>query len=288
MEKERTEEEIDLRDYIKVIWKNRLLILVIFMASLIASSFYSFFYLQNENEYQTDATLYIKNLPADLFNAERYSNPLIYSTITSNRVIARTVEQSGLSGVEPFNNSKIPAESAQDWLKKNIKTNNNKNGIIGISIKGTLEPELMQKVLQTLIMVVIEDNKNKLVLDAGDDINTTNILIGSLEGQKVESLKALEKTLAENSSDRVIMLERFIGLNSHLNQIEGQLNNAELKRNNLEIITSPDFKWIEVMDPPYTSDIPVGSKRMLNVGIAGVLGLFVGILAVFFKHFMEG
>lgn len=288
MEKEHLEEEIDLRDYIKVIWKNRLLIVVIFMASLIASSFYSFFLLQNE--YQTEATLYIKNLPKDFSDVERYNNPMvIYSTITSGNVIARTVEQSGLSEVEPFTNSKMPIESAEDWLKKNIKkdTTNIKNGMIGISIKGTLDPALMQKLLQTLISVFIEENKNKLILDAGDDINNTDIMISSLEGQKQESLKALEKTLAENSSDRVIMLERFIGLNSRLNIIESQLNQMRLSINNLEIIRSSDFKWIEVIDPPYTPDMPVGPRRMLNIAIAGVLGLFIGVLAAFFKNFME-
>ncbi len=293
MEKEIVEDEIDLRDYLNVIWKNRGLILGIVLVSLVSSGFYSFFMLQDE--YQTDATLYFKSLPGDLSNAERYSNPAIIATITSNDMIAKTVEQSGLAETEPFKDSEKPKENAISWLKENLQfTDKSKlkaklgDKQIEISLKGTIDPEILQNALSTHIEVVKEENKKRLTDDAKKDIEKIDILSASLTEQRATILKTIEKIPEVNSSDRTVMLELFITLNSRLTAIEDRLNSMQISKKNIELIASKDFNWIEVMSSPYKPQEPIGSRRMLNVAIAGVLGLFIGVFAAFFKNFMEG
>lgn len=293
MEREIVEEEIDLRDYLRVIWKNRFLIFAIVLVSLITSGIYSFFVLQNE--YQTDASLYFRSLPGDLSNAERYSNPAIIASITSSDMIAKTVKQSGLAETEPFKDSEKPEEKAIGWLKKNLVfTDKSKlkdkigDKQIEILLKGTIYPEMLQNTLSTHIELVKEENKKRLTFDARKDIEKIDILSTTLTEQRETILKTMEKIPEVNSSDRTVMLEQFIKLNSRLTAIEDQLNAMQLSKNNLELIVSEDFNWIEVISSPYKPSEPIGPKRMLNLAIAGVLGLFIGVFAAFFKNYIEG
>ncbi len=293
MEKDIIEEEIDLRDYLNVIWKSKSLILSITLASLILSA--SFTFIVQQKEYQTDSLIYVKNLPADLSNAERYSSPMVIaSTITSNELLSKTAERSGLDEIEPFKSSRMPKESAVDWLNNNIRVStkdtlkgklNDKQ--IEVTLTGTLEPEMLQKVLQTHIDVIREANKKMLTQDAQSDIDKIDVLSASLVEQRTSALKAIERIPEVNSSDRTTMLELFITLNSRLTSIEDRLNAMQISKKNLEFLKSQDFSWIEIMSSPYKPENPVGPRRMLNVGIAGVLGLFVGVMAAFFKNYME-
>jgi uncharacterized protein involved in exopolysaccharide biosynthesis len=279
------EDEINLRDYLKVIQKKKFLIAAVILISLIVSAYYSFFILQNE--YQTDAILYVKPLPAELSNAERYSSPVvIVSIITSNEVLAKTVEQSNLSQVAPFKDSPVPEESAIKWLKENIKVNA-KDKMIYLSLKGTLDPEILQSTLKTNIQIVLKDNKDRIIQDTQTDKVKLDTLLAALKEQEANASSDLDKTLAQNSSDRVVMLERFLGLNSRLIATDDKLNGIEINRKSLDIIASPDFNWIEIISPPYKSEDPVGPKRATIIAIAGVLGLFAGIFAAFFKNYMD-
>lgn len=285
MEKETFEDEINLRDYLKVIQKNKFLIAAVVIISLIVSAYYSFFILKNE--YQTDAILYVKPLPAELSNAERYSNPaIIISIMTSNNLLTKTAERSGLAEVETFKDLPMPEESAIKWLKENMKIKA-RDKMIELSLKGSIEPEMLQKTMQTNIELVVEENKNRLMQDTKTDMIKIDTLMASLREQEKNASSDLDKTLLQNSSDRVVMLERFIGLNSRLIATADRINVIELNRKSLELISSPDYSSIEVISPPYRSEIKVGPGRAMNIAIAGILGIFAGVFAAFFKNYME-
>lgn len=286
MEKEIVEEEIDLREYLDVIWKNRLLILALLLASLIASGYYSFFILRDE--YQTDAVIYLKKLPEDI-NTESYSYPtVIIPSMTSSEVISKTVEQSGLS--DAFKDSKMPKESAASWLKENIRITQNKNNInnlVSLQLRGSLEPGTLQKTLNTYIEVVKAENKKTLTKEVEGEKERIGLINSYLIEQRAKILLAIEKTLGDNSSNRVVMLENFIDQSSRLNAIDIRLDALQITRMNLEFIESPDFDMIEVISSPNMPD-KVGPSRVMNIVIAGILGLFIGIIAAFFKNYVEG
>lgn len=287
MEKEIVEEEIDLREYLDVIWKNKVLILSLLLASLIASGYYSFFILQDE--YQTDAVIYLKKLPADFNNSELYSNAaFIIPAMTSNEVISKTVEQSGLS--DAFKDSKMPKEAAAGWLKENVRITQNKNNVnnlLTLQLRGSLEPEIFQKTLKTYIEVVDSENKKRLAQGVEVEKERIGLMIASLIEQRAKVLLAMEKTLGDNSSDRVVMLENFMDQSSRLNAIDIRLDALQITRMNLEFIESSDFDMIEVISSPNMPD-KVGPSRVMNIVIAGILGLFIGIIAAFFKNYVEG
>ncbi len=296
MEKEIVEDEIDLRDYLRVLGKQKFLIAGIIIVALISSVFYSFVMLQNE--YQTNAVLYFKALPGDLSNVERYSNPVIVaSTITSNDMIAKTVEKSGLTGIEPFRNSENPKEAAIGWLKGNIQvtpkaklTSPLSDKEMEVTLKGTLDPEILQKTLSAHIELVVDENKKEFAQDVERDIKKLDDSIDLLKKQKASSLNVIGQIPQVNkseTSDSMFLLQNFMVINSRLNILDDKLITLEISRNNLEAVATPDFNFMEVVSTPYRA-VPVASRAMLNIAIAGVLGLFIGVFAAFFKNYMEG
>lgn len=42
-----------------------------------------------------------------------------------------------------------------------------------------------------------------------------------------------------------------------------------------------------IISPPFAPDVPVAPKKKLIVAVAGVLGLFVGVIAVFLMDFWK-
>ena len=44
---------------------------------------------------------------------------------------------------------------------------------------------------------------------------------------------------------------------------------------------------IRVVEAPVVPERPIGPNKKMNVAVAGVLGLFVGVLLAFFAHYLE-
>jgi uncharacterized protein involved in exopolysaccharide biosynthesis len=72
-------------------------------------------------------------------------------------------------------------------------------------------------------------------------------------------------------------------LNSKLSSINARLVDLETKKLELENL---DTTTVELTSPP-TNPVMTGPRRTLNIAIAAVLGLFIGIFAAFFKNYME-
>lgn len=276
------DEDIELRDYLKVIWKEKFLIIAVTILVFVIVVFFSYI-IPSANEYQTDALLYVENIPADLSNADRYYSVAIASTIISNDVIIRTVEQSGLDENEPFKSERRSKESAIQWLKENIEVKV-KGKEIEMKLKGPVEPDVLLKTLQMHIKVVTEENKKRLIQDAKNETQKINMTAELLTEQFADAFTSIENIQKEDFSDSTINTELFMDF-SQLAVIENRLNDLELQRIDMEYIASSDYNWIEVISSPSGSKIPVGPNRKLNIIIACVLGLFVGGIVAFFKNY---
>jgi len=85
-------------------------------------------------------------------------------------------------------------------------------------------------------------------------------------------------------------------LNTRLKSIDAKLADLQVKMIELE---NPDSSVelssnvgtssnvVELLTPP-TDPAVIGPKRTMNIAIAAVLGLFVGVFAAFFKNYLEG
>ncbi|MFZ3059381.1 MAG: Wzz/FepE/Etk N-terminal domain-containing protein [Candidatus Methanoperedens sp.] len=312
------EEEIDLREYLKVVWKNKLLILAVFLISLISSGFYSFFVLQDE--YQTDAKLsYVSNQKIPLADA--------IEILKSQPIIQKTAAQDGEA-------SKNEALSTLSSLK--VENIGNTNQIL-LQLKGN-KPEMMKKYFGQYIEVSVDElNRKSLEKSQSDyprlknlsvlyakqreeinaelkkglveeaDFEITRLrnlsLIAARFGYKDKQLE-IEYKIADlmsikeegriytNSAQQLIQSNpELILLNSQLNSIDAKLADLQAKMMELENpdsnVNNTTSNVVELLTPP-TDPMIIGPKRTLNIAIAAVLGLFVGVFAAFFKNYMEG
>ncbi len=339
MEKEIVEEEIDLRDYLNVIWKNRWLILGIFFVSLISSGIYSFLVLQDE--YQTEAKLsYVSNQKIPLADA--------IEILKSQPIIQKTAELEGEA-------SKNEALSALSSLKvENIRNTNQ----ILLQLKGN-KPEMMKKYFGQYINVSVEElNKRsleKLSLEKSQSdyprLENLSILYtkqreniyaelreklveeADLEIKRLRDISIIASRYKYNDTrfkyndtiynDKQLEIEYEIAdlmsikeggriytkfaqqliqsnselalLNSRLNSIDAKIADLQDKMTGLEnpelninfsSNVNTNSNVVELLTPP-TDPVVVGPKRSLNIAIAAVLGLFIGVFAAFFKNYME-
>lgn len=322
MEKEIVEDEIDLREYLNVIWKNRGLILVFFLISLISSGLYSFFVLQDE--YQTDAKLsYVSNQKIPLADA--------IEILKSQPIIQKTAAQDGEA-------SKNEALSTLSSLKVvNIGGTNQ----ILLQLKGN-KPEMMEKYFGRYINVSVDELnrkyleklsleksqsdyprlknlsviyakqreeiyaelKKKLVEEADFEITRLRNLsvIAARFGYKDKQLE-IEYRIVDlmsikeggriytNSAQQLIQSNSELTLlNSRLNSIDAKLADLQTKMMELENpdsnVNNTTSNVVELLTPP-TDPKVIEPKRTLNMAVAAVLGLFIGVFAAFFKNYLE-
>lgn len=138
-------------------------------------------------------------------------------------------------------------------------------------------------------LTVTDQQLNSIYLSLRDRSNRTRIAVGSLQsevdylevktvefqrrlGEKTGKLADVQLTLAQIDRDIVTLESTFATL-------AGRLQAARIAK--AEEATS-----IRIVESAITPAIPLGPNKRMNVAVAGVLGLFAGVLIAFFKHYM--
>lgn len=322
------EEEIDLREYLKVVWKNKLLILAVFLISLISSGFYSFFVLQDE--YQTDAKLsYVSNQKIPLADAIEIlkSQPIIEKTA------AHDVEASKNEALSTLSSLKVENIRGTNQILLQLKGNNpetmkkyfgqyinvsvdelNRKSLEKLSLEKSQSDYPRLKNLSVLYAKQREEInaelKKKLVEEADFEIKRLRnmSLIAARFGYKDKQLEIEYKIvdlmsikegggIYTNSAQQLILSNPELTLlNSRLNSTNAKLADLQAKMielENPELNINPGSNInttsnvVELLTPP-TDPIIIGPKRTLNIAIAAISGLFVGVFAAFFKNYIEG
>lgn len=302
------EDEVSLKDYIRVLKKEKIILTSIFLVAVVFASVFSFLL---PDEYLMEAKLsYVQDKEIPLSD--------VVDILKSQSIIQKIAAQEG-------NVSKKDVQSTPGALKvENIKNTDR----VLIQLRG-YNPELMNEYFDQYLKVALSE------------LNRRNIEKSAINESKLESLYVLyaeqrEKTKAEmdkkliqeadleirrlenlsaavariGSKDKQAELEFRISelgsikegrkssdiarqlissnpdlafLDSRLKSIDGKLVDIENKKAELENL---DPAVLKMTVPPESPSV-IGPKRGLNVAIAAVLGLFVGIFAAFLKNYME-
>ena len=56
---------------------------------------------------------------------------------------------------------------------------------------------------------------------------------------------------------------------------------------NARIVRAEEPKLITVVEAAIVPQVPIGPRRMVNVAIAGILGLMIGVFAAFAAHYLK-
>lgn len=249
------EDEIDLRDLILVLWKWRKLILAIFLASLLIGTVISF---AVSPVYQVQAKISIGNLALEPSNTQPQITPeaakeMLLSSDLREEAWGAGTDAGGLN-VTPVENTNIleitldtdDPQQGEVLLNKLITLFDEREGV-----QYERSKELINNDLQRTEGELQEINKS---------IKQTRDLLENLPSSTSEIQQAgLLDTLSRFTEQRDKLLEKKLDSEQKLNNIEG----------------------IKVLEKPEAPSSPVRPRKKLNIAVAGVLGLMVGVFAAF-------
>ncbi|PTX15900.1 G-rich domain on putative tyrosine kinase [Halanaerobium congolense] len=261
------EYEIDLREYIILLWNNKLFIGAIVVLAVIAAFVISSFVLSPQ--YETKTRIQLSNYDG------LYSEPDTAVQLLSSTGLMKTV-MSDL-GVE------MSASKLNSFINNNLTVNQiGDTSIISITVKNK-EPALTLNTAQGIINN-FESNSNQYFKNKiENDKQYLADLKADLEeiNSDLESNRELIAESRENGNLEAVSL--LVQENSSLQSSKRELR-KEIEEKESKLL---DFYSLKVLDSPYLPEDPVSPNTKLNVAIAAVLGLMLAVFIVFFKEFMK-
>ena len=135
-----------------------------------------------------------------------------------------------------------------------------------------------------------EANPVYLELEAG--LKNKNVEIDALSKEIEETALAVSSLESELAALRAEYLEKWKEqerLEREISYLESTLKTLEDSYLELQMVSAldPEEASFTVVAPAFPPEKPVQPRKMLNMAIAGVLGLMIGIFLAFFLHYWE-
>ena len=286
------EEEIDLRDYINVLLKRKWLIIGIVLMAVVIAAIISYAILPSI--YQSSVTFKIAKIHKPLlYNVSEAINQLESLPLT---LIGYLYDFSEVKNEINSDNilkdviSELKLNLSPSELVNHIKVENIDNsGYVKVTVENT-SPELARDIAFSLVNQFIELNQQyyqeKIALLEKEKQSIEKQM--ALEMEKINEAEKLRLDIID--SEGLSLTEKQIQINLLLNystQIREHYNELVDKYYILEnqILNSSNF---EIVNYPSIPQAPIKPNRKLNIAIAGVLGLFLGVLIAFFVEYWQG
>ena len=143
-------------------------------------------------------------------------------------------------------------------------------------------------------MTYVSEEINPIYYNLAQQLASTNILINSLKAEENQlkknindfniSLEALKEALKEEPTERKLILSQ---LNREYSAKEKAYINLYGKAEEIRLTETAESDLLKISSLAYEPSAPIKPNKKLNILIAGVLGLFVGIFAAFFLEFWQ-
>jgi capsular polysaccharide biosynthesis protein len=266
------EEEIDLREYINVLLKRKGVIILIFLIAVITAALVSYFALSPV--YQSSVVFSVAKIDdrAVIDIAESLE------IIKSNIVLDEVVNRMGVEGT-----------LTSEQLKPHVTTENLKStNFIKVSVEHDT-PEKTKSLVENIIEVFIKQNQaeyQERVKLIEERLKTLEEQIAEFE-KNIQEIEKTKKKIAateelsegERQFQTSLLLSSSVTERELYNDLSNQANGLEASLKSCE-----GFKIINYAQLPAA---PIKPNKKLNILIAGVLGLFVGIFVAFFLEFWQ-
>ncbi|MDD1760415.1 MAG: Wzz/FepE/Etk N-terminal domain-containing protein, partial [Methanothrix sp.] len=261
------EDEIDLRDIFRVLWKRRLLIMGVFVFAVLAAGVISF---AMPPVYKVSSIIAVGNFEDPVYA----SQASMKSLMLSDEFLLDVFEEISPNGTEgefvAFKGS-IKVELVKDsdrLIEISVETEKKQEGLVAVETMIDHYSALSEN----------SYNKQKKVLSDQLSVNQQRLdIINRETNQTQEALQDLQ----DSSGSSVVQAEmRFSRTLDILNVKETQRSALIDKQMDLEkqmaLITN-----MEVVQPAREPVSPIGPRKALIVAIAGMLGLMIGVFAAF-------
>jgi len=264
------EEEIDLREYINVLLKRKGIIILIFLIAAITAAIISYFAL---------SPIYQSSTVFSVAQVDR--QPVINITealeiIKSNVVLDEVINQMSL-------------EETTEQLKPQITTESlGGTNFIKVSVEHDT-PEKAKSLVENIIEVFIKQNQveyQEQVKLIEDRLKVLEEQVAEFEKNIQEIEKAKKKiAVTEELSEGERQFQTSLLLSSSVT--ERELYNTLTDQANSLKTSLKDYKDFKIINYAQLPASPIKPNKKLNILIAGVLGLFVGIFVAFFLEFWQ-
>jgi len=241
--------EVDLIDYLRVIWKGKWIILACLVVAIVVSA------------------------------AIMWTKPDEFSGTTSYRVY----QSLSALGIPPLNNQEVvntvlDFQATYKDAKLALTAESNADRV-QVTLAGTIPPIDLTQAFEPLAASVTDRLREHVGKGIEQAVVTTSMRINQLTQQR-DSLKAQIDALDSPASDDPL----FGYLAQKSSDLEAQLIQDQVMLEALKNIDPISLFTLETLGKPVLSKI--GPNRKMSVAVAGVLGLFVGVLLAFFVHYL--
>ncbi len=271
MEAYLSEEEIELIDYLRVIWKRRWLIVGGTLACMIVALVVS---LIQPEMYQTTLDLKIGQVwqnPVDDPN-------LVAAVINNEPFLDKVRQKTGLSYTAykmKKGNTVVAKVVDKAPLLVNVVTREH-------------SPEKAVELAETVADLVIHEHQLRFDELMSEHIRYEKELEGQVQAMQRE-IQELETTLKRQRTNSQVNASAVVLLQTQLAGEKGQLVNfakelREVKSNNNSKARSENTL---VTFPPPIPEEHVNPKTGLNMAIAGIVGLMIFLMLAFFLEYLE-
>jgi len=262
------DDEIDLRDIFSVLWKSRSLIIIVFLIAVLVSGLVS---LAMPSIYRASCTVALGN-----FEDPIYANgPMAINLMQSDEMLLDVINQLHLDV--------LPEEFK--GFKESIKAEQLTDNVLMISVETSDQQNatnIVEKIVQRFINIS-EKNYNKYQnhLSAQMVINQKNLAV--IEGdinQTREVLRNLDKLPGTSQEQMELSHSRTLDYLQKEESLHTSLldQNIQLKR---QMDTIEKTRILAISEEPF---VRVRPQRTLIVAIGGMIGLMIGIFAVFLRE----
>ena len=323
MEQQYNEEEIDLMDYVKVILKRKVFILALFLIAIIVAGIFSFL---SPKIYKIDTVLEVgridsealedpvqlaeklkagsyKILAMEELDIQEKDYPKVAETNPKGtNLIVREIESSDTQTakliLEKVNELILEEHQRRikiktDLIEQNIKTIEEKIKLTEGDIERTqnkikpIDEDIRR--IENKIAFTEEEKENleakvdalQKVLVYQQDPGTQFALFDAKE-KLADKKKEIESLYLTINSLRRTKEDFEVQINSLRASIESFYSQINSLRASLE-----DIKPTKIVKSPTASEDPVKPRPLLNMAIAGILGLFVGVFGAFSREWWQ-
>lgn len=262
-------DEIDLRDIFRVLWKGRLLIIGVFVVAVLAAGVMSF---AMPPVYRISSIIAVGNFEDPVYTSQASAK----SIMLSDEFLQEALEQVGPNATE----------SLFRKLKGGIKVEPVKDSdrLIQISVE-TPERQKGREIVEKMIWLYANRsadsyNKHKKILT--DQLAVTQERLTGIDMQINQTSDALQGIQDSSGTSEVQAEMRFSRALDRLSDMETQRSalidqSLDLQKQ-LELIRN-----LEVVQPAREPVSPIGPRKALMVAIAGMIGLMVGIFVALLR-----
>lgn len=265
------EAEIDLRDLIYVFWRQRKVIISLFIVAILVSVILSYFVITPV--YRSTTIISLGNYDSNLYTKQAAATEVL----TSDDFVALVINNINLN---------LPRENLIAF-KEAIKVESIKDtNFLKISVDNT-NPKNAQAILDKMVALFIQKSNMDLhkhsdlikqqlstvrlrMNDLDGEINQTKVILAGIEKASISSVeKDLRRSrtleyLQGTEEQRLALLDKYLELQKELDSLQG----------------------VEVIRTTHEPANPIKPNKKLYLAIAGFLGLLLGIFVAFSREYL--